>query len=487
MATYPAIATLKSNADFKARLAELNINLPIADPMPAPADLALAQPWQCGQITIGNRWCIHPMEGWDCNADGTPSDLTIRRWERFGASGAKLIWGGEAAAVRHDGRANPNQLRVGKDTLPALAALRAALVDEHVQAAGSADGLLIGIQLTHSGRYSKPNRKDCPEPRIAYHHPVLDRRVGIAADDDAPVFTDGELVQLIADYVAAARVAQEAGFDFVDVKHCHGYLLHEFLSARLRPGRYGGDFTGRTRLACEIISGIRRECPQLLIGVRLSAFDFTPFQPDPATSAPGRLGEGVPDRQGLEQPHMFAFGMKEGTVNEIDLTETIRFIQLLQDLGVFMVNITAGSPYYNPHIQRPALFPPSDGYQPPEDPLVGVARQAVVVRELKQAVPTMPLVGSGYTYLQEYLPPVAEGAVAQGWADFVGIGRMVLPYPQLPLDVLAGRPLQRRMICRTFSDCTSAPRQGLVSGCFPLDPFYKKRPEANELKALKKG
>ena len=57
--------------------------------------------------------------------------------------------------------------------------------------------------------------------------------------------------------------------------------------------------------------------------------------------------------------------------------------------------------------------------------------------------------------------------------DAVGLGRMVLAYPELPADVLQGRPLQRRRICRTFSDCTSAPRAGLVSGCYPLDPHYK--------------
>jgi hypothetical protein len=151
-----------------------------------------------------------------------------------------------------------------------------------------------------------------------------------------------------------------------------------------------------------------------------------------------------------------------------------------------LVNITAGSPYYVPHIQRPALFPPSDGYQPPEDPLVGVARQIQVVAQLKQHQPDLMFVGSGYSYLQEWLPNVAQYVVRTGMADFVGIGRLVLAYPDLPADVLAGKPLQRKRLCRTFSDCTTAPRGGLVSGCYPLDEFYKNRDEFDQLAEFKK-
>lgn len=484
MADYPTIASLYRSNGLLARLQELNIDLPLTDPMPVPNELALAQSYCTDSVQIGNRWCIHPMEGWDGTVDGRPSELTVRRWQRFGASGAKLIWGGEAVAIRPDGRANPNQLCLNKNTVGALAQLREALEAEHKRSCGSTKGLLVGLQLTHSGRYCRPNKKDQLEPRIAFHHPVLDNRCGIAPDDNKALLSDGELEQLIADYVQAAALAQEAGFAFVDVKHCHGYLLHEFLSARTRPGAYGGDFAGRTRLAREIIAGIRRECPALLIGVRLSAFDLLPFRPDPVTSAPGRPGRGVAEQYTL--PHLYAFGMSEEDPLQMDLSEPIAFIRMLRDLGVFMVNCTAGSPYYNPHIQRPALFPPSDGYQPPEDPLVGVARQMAAVREIKAAVPDMPVVGSAYTYLQENLPQVAEAAVRDGWTDFVGIGRMVLAYPTLPLDVLAGRELVKQSICRTFSDCTTAPRKGLVSGCFPLDTFYRQRPEAQQLKAKKR-
>ena len=111
-----------------------------------------------------------------------------------------------------------------------------------------------------------------------------------------------------------------------------------------------------------------------------------------------------------------------------------------------MVCLSAGSPYYNPHIQRPALFPPSDGYQPPEDPLVGAARQIQVTAKLKAHSPNLLVAGTGYSYLQEWLPNVAQHVVRESMADFVGLGRMVLSYPDLPADVLAGNKLQAQAV-----------------------------------------
>ncbi len=162
------------------------------------------------------------------------------------------------------------------------------------------------------------------------------------------------------------------------------------------------------------------------------------------------------------------------------------FLDLLVDLKIHLVCISAGSPYYNPHIQRPALFPPSDGYQPPEDPLVGVARQINVTAKLKQYRPDLTFVGTGYTYLQEWLPHVAQYFVRTGQVDFVGYGRLVLTYPDFAADVLAGKSLQRKRLCRTFSDCTTAPRNGLISGCYPLDEYYKERLEAETLAHIKR-
>jgi 2,4-dienoyl-CoA reductase-like NADH-dependent reductase (Old Yellow Enzyme family) len=285
------------------------------------------------------------------------------------------------------------------------------------------------------------------------------------------------LDRLVDAFVVAAGVARYAGFQFVDIKSCHGYLLHEFLSARHRPGHFGGDLDGRTRLLLTIISRVRDRFPDLMIVVRLSVFDTVPY----ATSK--EVGQPMDYRQLL--PYEFGFGVDPNNPLQSDLSEPIELIRRLHAAGVAAVNLSCGSPYYSPHIQRPAIFPPSDGYQPPEDPLVGAARQILTARRCKEAVQEMPMVGTGYSYFQDYVPHVAQAVVRAGWIDAVGLGRMVLTYPELPVDSLAGTKFERKRICRTFSDCTTAPRNGIVSGCFPLDPYYKELPEAEDLRRVK--
>jgi NADPH2 dehydrogenase len=469
------VASFKTAEEFRARLDELSVELPFDDEVASGSSSPLVEPIERGGLKAGNRWAVLPMEGWDGTEDGQPSDLTRRRWGRFGQSGAKLIWGGEAVAVRHDGRANPNQLVMSEANVASIADLREHFVSEHRSAFGADDGLLIGLQLTHSGRFSRPNDKKRLEPTIAYRHPVLDRRVG-APPELEPISDDG-IRRLIDDFVSAAKLTKQAGFSFIDVKHCHGYFGHELLSAYDRPGPFGGSLENRTRFLREIIAGVRAEAPGLAVGVRLSAFDFVPFRPGPD-------GVGVPD--GLDEGKRFAFG-GDGTGLGVDLFETKQLLQAFVEMGIYWVCVSAGNPYANPHILRPAAFPPSDGYLPPEDPLVGVARQINVVKKLKAAFPQLVLVGSGYTYLQDWLPNVAQAAVRTGIVDVVGVGRMVLSYPEMPADVLAGRPLDRKRLCRTFSDCTSGPRNGLISGCFPLDPFYKNHPEHVRLAEAKRS
>jgi 2,4-dienoyl-CoA reductase-like NADH-dependent reductase (Old Yellow Enzyme family) len=263
-------------------------------------------------------------------------------------------------------------------------------------------------------------------------------------------------------------------------------LLHELLSAFTRPGKFGGTFENRTRMLREIVSGIRADGNKIEIAVRLSAFDFVPFKPDPALSVPGKPGPGIPEDFSANLPYRYAFGANADQPLEYDLSETLRFLELCAQLGVKIVNLSAGSPYYNPHIQRPAAYPPSDGYLPPEDPLVGVVRQINVVRELKaRALQTLVLVGSAYSYLQEYLPHVAQYVLRHDWVDFVGVGRMILAYPSIFTDAVTAGTLSTKNICRTFSDCTTAPRNGLISGCYPLDQYYVDRPEAKKLKEIK--
>ncbi len=471
--SYPRIASLKTAEQFQQHIASLNIELPFDEEIFTGADSPLGKPCHSLEGTIGNRFCILPMEGWDGETDGRPSDLTRRRWQNFGLSGAKLIWGGEAVAVQPDGRANPNQLMLNQQTLSDIAELRTLLLAAHQEHFGKTDDLLLGLQLTHSGRFARPNGKTVAEPRIAYRHPLLDSRVNV--QDDGPVLTDDDLQRLIDAFVNAAVLAQSVGYSFVDLKHCHGYLGHELLSGFDRQGRFGGSFENRTRFLRDIVDGIRTEAPGLGIGVRLSVTDFIPF-----TTGKDRIGEPI-----HSAPYHYAFG-GDGTGLGINLDEPKQFLDLLKSLKIDLLCTTIGSPYYNPHVIRPATFPPSDGYLPPEDPLIGVARHINVTAQLKQYAPDMLLVGSGYSYLQEWIPHVGQHAVRNHKVDFVGLGRMVLSYPELPADVLSGKPLQRKRICRTFSDCTTAPRNGMVSGCYPLDPFYKARPEREQMVALKK-
>ena len=482
---YPKMASFDGVAGFRAYLTSLDLGMPCDDVVEHGPASPLAQPVDVDGMHIGHRIAIQPMEGWDGEKDGRPSPNTLRRWQRFGASGGKMIWGGEAVAVTPEGRANPHQVTMTADSQGAIAGLREALVISHREAAGDDKGLVIGLQLTHSGRFCKPHDHRRFEPVIAYRHPLLDRKFHLA-DDHQPM-SDDDIARLIDLFVVAAKRAQQCGFDFVDVKHCHGYLAHELLSATPRPGPYGGSLENRTRFLKEVVAGIRAEAPGLGIGVRLSAIDLVPYKPDPARSKPGALGPGVPEDFSGLLPYHLAFGANPSDPTQFDLAEPFAFFEILRGLKIHLVNVTAGSPYYNPHVTRPAIYPPSDGYVPPEEPLAGVMRQLDVVRQLKQKFPEFCLMGSGYTYLQEFFPHVAQAVVRAGWVDLVGLGRMVLSYPDLPLDILHGRPFRPKLLCRTFSDCTTAPRNGIVSGCYPLDAHYKKSPESAQLAAVKKA
>ena len=468
---FPRVASLKTAAAFRNHLNRSNISIEFDDTVDPSG--ALAQPIEVDGVRVGNRFCILPMEGWDGTPAGEPSDLTRRRWRNFGTSGAKLMWGGEAVAVRHDGRANPNQLMLTADTQKSIAALGHELVSAHRERFGAnADSdLYLGLQITHSGRYARPEKWDVSAPLAACRHPILDKRF----PNGVRIFTDDELDRLVDDYIRAARLAFECGYRFVDAKACHGYLGHELLGATTRAGKYGGSLENRMRFITQLIEGIRSAVPGLGIVVRVSIFDLVPHRKDAA-------GVGVPEQTTGQEP---GFGLLKNEDMDAALHDGRRLLSHLESLGIRWICISAGSPYYNPHIQRPAFFPPLDGYEPPEDPLRGVARHIDATARLKAEFPNLVFVGSGYSYLQEWLPNVGQHNVRCGHADFVGLGRVVLSYPDLPADVLSGRPLRRASICRTFSDCTTGPRMGMVSGCYPLDEFYEARPDAGRIRTVR--
>ncbi len=467
------VRRLATPAALRERLGVLGVELPVADSVdpagPLSAQLRLPGRNAAGP-RIANRWAVLPMEGWDATTDGRPSDLVRRRWRRFGASGAGLIWGGEAVAVVPEGRANPRQLCIGEHSGRDLASLRDALARSHADdhGADSAEALVVGLQLTHSGRWSRP--EGVPAPLVAHNDPVLDARVGA---DHTSVVSDAYLEDLVGAFVTAARLAAEAGFDFVDVKQCHGYLGHELLSARDRPGPYGGDLSGRSAWVVSVLDAIASDSPGLTLGSRVSLYDLSPHTAGPE-------GIGVP-----VDADRFCFG-GDGTGTGVDLAETHALVGELAGHGVQMLCATASSPYYAPHAQRPAFFPPSDGYRPPADPLVEVARMQAATREITAAHPEVVVVGSGLSYCQDFLANVAQELVADHWMHVAGMGRMALSHPGLPADILAGRAPTRRLVCRTFSDCTTAPRNGMVSGCYPLDDFYRQRPERGELASIKR-
>ncbi len=451
----------KSVADLEAENARLGIDLRFSD------DLApLFRPLAVGPRTVGNRWCIHPMEGCDGEPDGTPGELTLRRYARFGGGGAKLIWG-EACAVNLHARANPRQIVLNESTKPVFARMVENCRTAHRAANGSDSDLLFGLQLTHSGRYSHPR------PIIATHDPILDPRTvvdkitGAPVTADYPLITDDELKRLVDDYVAVAKLAVEVGFDFLDVKQCHRYLLNELLGARNRPGSYGGSYENRTRFAREAIQAVRAAVPgNVVIATRMNVFDGIPFHK--AANA-----DGAPDPHAL--PLANGWGMSETDPFVVDLTEPLKWLGEMRSLGVTLVNATMGNPYAQPHYGRPFEYPPLDGYESPEHPLVGVDRHFRATAAIQKAYPDLALVGTGYSYLQEFLPQAAAANVRDGRVSIAGVGRATLAQPDWVRQLLDTGKLDRKRVCRTFSYCTALmrtkqhPLGQYPTGCPPFD------------------
>ena len=426
----------------------------------------LAESIRVGGRKVGNRLAIQPMEGCDGTLDGGPGELTFRRYERFGAGGAKLIWG-EAAAVVPEARANTRQLSADGAHLGGLAKLVEICRSSHRNAWGDDSDLLIGLQLTHSGRYS------VPRPFLAQHDPLLDPRTVIdkttrlKAGPGTPLLSDDDLDRLQDDYARAAAVAFRAGFDFIDIKQCHRYLLNELLASKNRPGKYGGSFENRTRFIRELVERLRLENPSGLIATRLNLFDGLPFQLN------GENAPGIPSP--FTPPVRSSWGTSEDDPFTADLAEPLALIAILKNLGLAMVNVTLGNPYASPHLLRPFEYAPPDGYLSPEHPLVGVDRHFSLTAAVQLAFPDLPVVGSGYSWLQAFAFQAGAANVAQHRASFVGIGRGSLSQPDFGRHVLKGEPLDVKRICRTFSYCTALMRSKhhplgqFPTGCPPFD------------------
>ena len=451
--TYRSLAELKDDA---AKLGTQHVHfLEDNDAIRA----ALARPVDVGGFKVGNSIAIHPMEGCDGTLDGNPGDLTIRRYRRFGQGGAKLIWF-EATAVRNEGRANTRQLAIHEGTLKGLADLLTLTLDAHKQEFGSADDVLAPLQLTHSGRYSVPKRI------IANANPVVNAKFGMPAD--YPIISDDELERLEDDYVNAAKLAYRAGFRAVDIKATHGYLLFELLGAKLREGRYGGSLENRTRFIRNVLGKIRNELgDRMMLTMRLGCFEGVPYQRDPQT------GVGVP--LPYTTPYEHGFGNDPNNPEKEDLTEVKQAIAGFRDAGLKLLNVSLGSPYFNPHMGRPFEKPDDGNYESPEHPLHGVDRHFRIAGELQRSFPDLPMVGTGYSWLQVYAIHAGAANVAGGDIRFFGMGRNALAYPEFARDALRTGVLDDKRVCRTVTFCTYLMRQKhndlgqFETGCPPYD------------------
>ena len=394
-------------------------------------------PLAIGRRRVGNRFVIHPMEGCDGTLDGAPDELTFRRWARFGGGGAKLLWG-EAVAIDPDARANTRQLLLAENNLAALERMIALARTEH----GPAGDFLVGLQLTHSGRWSYPT------PLVMFHDPAL--------RNNGRIITDDELDRLQDLYVSATLRARDIGVDFIDIKQCHRYLLSEMLAAKTRLGKYGGSLENRTRFVREVLARIAEEAPDLILGSRMNFFDGVPYRKNPAT--------------GIGEP------LTGATENYLDLDEAVEALRLFRAAGLQLVNVTAGCPYFNPHVGRPADKEPPDGYGAPEPGLVGVARHFRLAEAAQRACPDLAIVGTGYSYLRQYAVEAGEANLRDGRVSLVGMGRGAIAYPDFARDV----QMDKRKVCITVSYCTTLMRAKgnelgqYAAGCAPRDPVYAK-------------
>ncbi|MFA5675679.1 MAG: NADH:flavin oxidoreductase [Christensenellales bacterium] len=391
-----------------------------------------------GRFELENTLAVLPMEGNDSEESGAPSELTFRRYRRFAQGGAALIWV-EAIAVQKAGRASPHQLYLDNQTQEAFAKLCAMIKREGLDKNGFEP--VVIAQLTHSGRYSKPQGP--PSPIIAARNPWLDEKYNIPKTL-SPI-NDESLLELEKKFFNAALLAKQAGFDGIDIKMCHGYLLNELLSAFTRKGDFGGSYQGRTRFARDTVKNIREKTGEgFIIGSRMSLFDAMPYP--------------------------YGFGMtQDGTVKS-DLTEPVKLIMELSQLGLDVAAITIGNPYYKPHYNRPY---DKGFYEPPEPALKGVERILTLTKNVKEQTKDVLIIGAGYTYLREAATEAGAYALQNNYADLIGFGRQAFAYPDFASDIVKNGCLDTKKVCITCSKCTEIMRKGGPTGCAIRDFKYR--------------
>ena len=417
---------------LKAEISTLGVDIPLSD------DLSpLRRPVQIGKHTAANAIAIQPMEGCDGTADGRPGELTLRRYDRFAKSGAGLIWA-EACAIVPEGRANPRQLWMTDDNLDDYKKF-VADIKETCRKENGFEPIVI-LQATHSGRYSKP--EGVPAPLIAYNNPIFEGDHPISTDR---ILSDDYLFGLEEKFGKTAALAEAAGFDGVDIKCCHRYLNSELLSAYERPGAFGGSLENRTRL---LISGVQAAkaatSSDFIVTSRLNVYD------------------------GFPRPYGWG-AAADGSVTP-DLTEPLELVgKLHKELGMELLDVTIGNPYFNPHVNRPFDM---GGYVPDEHPLEGVARMVACVGTIQRAYPDLKVISSGLSYLRQYAPNLAAAELAQGVCSMAGFGRESFAYPEFPREIFEKGALDPKKCCITCGKCTELMRAGSTAGCVIRDPAY---------------
>lgn len=420
--------------EIQKKASGIGVKIPVSENLSQ-----LVQPVQKNGLYFENRFAIQPMEGCDAAPDGTPGELTKRRYDRFARSGAGLIWL-EAVALQPQARAKPNQLLLTRDNVDGLKALVARIKETSLKEHGFAP--VVIMQAAHSGRYSNPN--GYPEPIIAYNNPCFEKDNPI---DPSCIITDDALRKLEDTYGEAAKLAQEAGFDGVDIKSCHRYLCSELLSAYERPGDYGGCFENRTRLLRNgIMAAQASTTGDFLVTSRLNMYDGFPYP----------YGFGVAAEHGLTP----------------DLTEPLKLVDILHhQLGVKLLNITIGNPYVNPHVNRPY---DRGNYVPEEHPFEGLARMMDCVGAVQKNNPDLVVLGSGFSYLRQFAPYQAAGAVEEGICTLTGFGREAFAYPDFIQDLKKTGSLDPKKCCVSCGACARLLRGGNAAGCVVRDAGYYK-------------
>lgn len=421
----------KNILDFKNENEALGTKLPFSEDVSV-----LSESVQIGSRVAPNRLVCQAMEGCDGTADGSPDELTIRRYHRLAEGGAGIIWF-EATAVCPEGRANPRQLWMTDANIDSFKKIADEMREKALKSTGKEP--LIILQATHSGRYSKP--EGTPAPIIAYNNPLFE---GANPIDKSRIVTDEQLDRIGEGLVNTSRLAEKAGFDGVDIKCCHRYLNSELLSAYERDGRYGGSLENRTRLLRESVAGAIANCGKdFIVTTRLNVYD------------------------GFEYP--LGFGVSKNGGTAFDPTEPMWLLSQLSNMGVELVNITMGNPYFNPHVNRPYA---QGGYEPPEHPLQGVSRMLHGISDLAHANPNLKLISSGLSYLGAAAPGVAAAFIKDGGFEFAGFGRTILAYPDFAKDILANCELNSKKLCICCSKCTELMRNAHTPGCVVRDKLY---------------